>query len=209
MSTEPERTFVADLVSYFAQKPEVRTATFAFLYSSVSQTHDLFLGVEHTGELEGLKAMALFIKNAYLPESPMFFASSEEDPDTYALVQEQGLAFYSQQEDLAVAQKALECLFGTATDAELRDTVRAHGVYALVHEAQLAEKKLVVQSFAKEEGPFTPLFSSPQLAAAGGLAAPPAGLALARLVWGQHLAGAAPRPVVLNPDTPFAVAFEL
>ena len=203
MSPNPERTFISDLVSYFAQKPEVQAATFAFLYSSVSQTHDLFLGVDHAGDLEGLKAMALFIKNAYLPDAPLFFASPEEDADTFALVQEQGLPFFSRREDLAVAQHALAQLFGAADGAALREAVLGHGVYALVNEAQLAEKKVVVQAFANDEGTFTPLFTSPSLAA------PPAGLVLARLVWGQHLAGAAPRPVVLNPDTPFAVAFDL
>lgn len=212
MSPHPPRTLVDDLVSYFAQKPAVHSASFAFLYSGVSQTHDLFLGVAHTGELEAIKTMALFIKNVHLPAAPLFFASSEEDPDTFALVRDEGLPFFSRDEELAVAQQLLKSLFGAAdpaTGAALREAVRAHPVYALVNEAQLAEKKLVVQAFARGEEQFTPLFTGPNMLALGGLGALPPGLVLAPLTWGRHLAGAAPRPVVLNPDTPFAAAFDL
>ena len=210
MTPTPARTLLSDLVSYFDQKPEVQAASFAFLYSTVSGTHDLFLGVAHTGGLEAIKTMTLFIKNAYLPETPMFFASSEDDADTFALVQEQGLPFFSRQEDLLVAQELLQALLGPGEDGTpLRAALRENPVYAMVNEAQLAEKKLAVQAFAKGEETFTPLFTSPNMLLLGGMTALPPGLVLAPLTWGKHLAGTAPRPVVLNPDTPFAVALDL
>ncbi|UOQ71852.1 SseB family protein [Hymenobacter cellulosilyticus] len=210
MESSVPRSFIDDLVSYFDQKQEVQAAYFAFLYSSVSQTHDLFLGVEHAGELEGIKKMSLFIKQVYLPQAPMFFASSEEDAELFATVREQGLQFFSRQEGRGIEQELLKGLFDQQRDrAELVGTVRNHGVYALVHKAPLEQKQLVVQSFSKDGEEFTPLFTSPDMLPLGGIGAPPAGMVLARLVWSKHLAGAAPRPVVLNPDTAFEARFEL
>ncbi|UOQ52600.1 SseB family protein [Hymenobacter cellulosivorans] len=210
MESSVPRSFIDDLVSYFTQKQEVQAAWFAFLYSSVSQTHDLFLGVEHSGDLEGVKKMSLLIKQAYLPQAPMFFASSEEDAELFATVQEQGLQFFSRQQERGVEQELLKGLFDQQRDpAELAGTVRDLGVYALVHKAQLEQKKLVVQSFSKDGEAFTPLFTSPEMLPLGGIGAPPEGLVLARLVWSKHLPGAAPRPVVLNPDTAFEARFEL
>jgi hypothetical protein len=210
MQPQPTRTFIDDLVSYFDQKAEVQAAYFAFLYSSVSETHDLFLGVEHTGGLEDIQNMTLFIKRVYLKESPMFFASTEHDPDTFALVKEQGLLFFSRQQDTVIAQELLKRLFDQSGDGQaLAQAVREHGVYAMVNEEQLQQKKLVVQSFSKGEDTFTPLFSSPNMVPLGGLTALPPGLALARLTWAQHLAGAAPRVVLLNPDTAFEAQLEL
>jgi hypothetical protein len=210
MDSQPTRTLIDDLVSYFDQKAEVQAAYFAFLYSSVSKTHDLFLGVEHTGELEGIKTMTLFIKRVYLQDSPMYFTSPEDDPDTFALVREQGLLFFSRQQETVVAQELLKRLFDQASgDEALVQAVREHGVYAMVNAEQLQQKKLVVQSFSKDEATFTPLFSSANMVPLGGLTALPPGLALAKLIWAKHLAGAPPRTVLLNPDTAFEAALEL
>lgn len=210
MNPQLSRSLIDDLVSYFDQKTEVHAAYFAFLYSSVSETHDLFLGVEHTGELEEIQAMTLIIKQVCLGESPMFFASTEHDADTFAIVKEQGLLFYSRQEETVVAQQLLKRLFNReGDDQELIETVRNNGVYALVNAAQLEDKKLVVPSFAQGENTFTPLYTHPSMLAIAGMAAVPPGLALARVTWSRHLAGAAPRQVVLNPDTDFTAAFEL
>lgn len=210
MDSQPTRTFIDDLVSYFDQKAEVQAAYFAFLYSSVSETHDLVLGVEHTGALEGIKTMTLFIKRVYLQDSPMYFASTEDDPATFALVKEQGLLFFSRQQETVVAQELLKRLFNQASgDEALVQAVREHGVYAMVDKEQLQQKKLVVQSFSKGEATFTPLFSSANMVPLGGLTALPPGQVLARLTWAQHLAGAAPRTVLLNPDTAFETALEL
>jgi hypothetical protein len=79
----------------------------------------------------------------------------------------------------------------------------------MVNAEQLQQKKLVVQSFSKDEATFTPLFSSANMVPLGGLTALPPGLALAKLIWAKHLAGAPPRTVLLNPDTAFETALEL
>ena len=140
----------------------------------------------------------------------MFFASTEHDADTFAIVKEQGLLFFSRQEETVVAQQLLKRLFNRESgDQDLIETVRHNGVYALVDAAQLEDKKLVVPSFARGENTFTPLYTHPSMLAMAGMAAVPPGLALARVTWSRHLAGAAPRQVVLNPDTDFTAAFEL
>ena len=97
MATQPSRSLIDDLVSYFDQKTEVQAAYFTFLFSSVSETHDLFLGVEHGGELEGIQQMTLLIKNVYLGDTPMYFASNEHDADTFAIVKDEGILFFSRQ----------------------------------------------------------------------------------------------------------------
>jgi hypothetical protein len=210
MATQDSRSLIDDLVSYFDQKTAVQAAYFAFLFSSVSQTHDLFLGVEHVGELEGIQSMTLLIKNVYLGDNPIYFASTEHDADTFAIVKEEGLLFFSRQEDTVVAQELLKLLFNKSSGpAALAAAVRAHSVYALVDEAKLQEKKLAVPSFAQGETVMTPLYTQPNLLALAGMAAVPPGLALARITWGTHLAEAPPRHVVLNPDTAFSAAFEL
>ncbi|HEX8327873.1 MAG TPA: enhanced serine sensitivity protein SseB C-terminal domain-containing protein [Hymenobacter sp.] len=210
MATQPPRTFIDDLTSYFAQKTEVQAAYFAFLFSSASETHDLFLGVEHVGGLEGIQTMTLLIKNVYLGDSPMYFASTEHDADTFAIVKEEGLLFFSRQDETAVAQQLLKLLFDKREGSEaLAEAVRHNSVYALVNSAMLQEKKLAVQAFAQGETVFTPLYTHPNMLARAGMAAVPAGLALARVTWSKHLAGAPPRQVVLNPDTDFTAQFEL
>lgn len=210
MAPHPPRSLIDDLVSYFDQKAEVQAAYFAFLFSSVSQTHDLFLGVEHTGELAGIQQMTLLIKNVYLGDNPMYFASTEHDADTFAIVQEEGLLFFSRQEDTVVAQELLKLLFNKSGGTEaLVAAVRHHSVYALVDQAKLQEKILAVPSFAQGETVMTPLYTQPTMLALAGMAAVPPGLALACVTWSQHLAGAPPRHVVLNPDTAFTAAFEL
>ena len=210
MTTQPSRTLIDDLVSYFEQKTEVQAAYFAFLFSSVSETHDLFLGVEHVGGLEDIQTTALLIKNVYLGDSPMYFASTEHDSDTFAIVKEEGLLFFSRQEETAVAQQLLKLLFNKREgDEALVEAVRHNSVYALVNSAMLQEKKLALQSFAQGETVFTPLYTHPDMLARAGMAAVPAGLTLARVTWSKHLAGAKPRQVVLNPDTDFTAAFEL
>lgn len=210
MATQPSRSLIDDLVSYFDQKTEVQAAYFAFLFSSVSKTHDLFLGVEHAGELEGIQQMTLLIKNVYLGDNPMYFASTEHDTDTFAIVKEEGLLFFSRQEETAVAQELLKLLFNKSGGIEaLVEAVRHHSVYALVDAAKLQEKKLAVPSFAQGETVMTPLYTHPNMLALAGMAAVPPGLALARVTWSQHLAGAPPRQVVLNPETAFTAAFEL
>ena len=209
-TTQPSRSLIDDLVSYFDQKTEVQAAYFAFLFSSVSETHDLFLGVEHVGELAGIQTMTLLIKNVYLGDNPMYFASTEHDADTFAIVKEEGLLFFSRQEETAVAQQLLKLLFNKREgDEALVEAVRHNSVYALVNSAMLQEKKLALQSFAQGETDFTPLYSHPDMLARAGMAAVPAGLTLARVTWSKHLAGAKPRQVVLNPDTDFTAAFEL
>lgn len=210
MTTQPSRTLIDDLMSYFEQKAEVQAAYFAFLFSSVSETHDLFLGVEHVGGLEDIQTTALLIKNVYLGDSPMYFASTEHDSDTFAIVKEEGLLFFSRQEETAVAQQLLKLLFNKREgDEALVEAVRHNSVYALVNSAMLQEKKLALQSFAQGETVFTPLYTHPDMLARAGMAAVPAGLTLARVTWSKHLAGAKPRQVVLNPDTDFTAAFEL
>ena len=210
MTTQPSRTLIDDLMSYFEQKAEVQAAYFAFLFSSVSETHDLFLGVEHVGGLDDIQTTALLIKNVYLGDSPMYFASTEHDSDTFAIVKEEGLLFFSRQEETAVAQQLLKLLFNKREgDEALVEAVRHNSVYALVNSAMLQEKKLALQSFAQGETVFTPLYTHPDMLARAGMAAVPAGLTLARVTWSKHLAGAKPRQVVLNPDTDFTAAFEL
>ncbi|GAA4056227.1 hypothetical protein GCM10022409_49400 [Hymenobacter glaciei] len=210
MTTQSSRTLIDDLVSYFEQKTEVQAAYFAFLFSSVTETHDLFLGVEHVGGLEDIQAMTLLIKNVYLGDSPMYFASTEYDADTFAIVKEEGLLFFSRQEDAAVSQQLLKLLFDKREGTEaLAEAVRHNSVYALVNTAMLEEKKLAVQAFGQGETVFTPIYTHPDMLARAGMAAVPAGLTLARVTWSKHLAGAKPRQVVLNPDTDFTAAFEL
>ena len=210
MNTQAARTLIDDLVSYFDQKTEAQAAYFAFLFSSVSQTNDLFLGVEHTGDLEGIQAMTLLIKNVYLGDNPMYFASTEHDADTFAIVKEEGLLFFSRQEETLVAQQLLKCLFNKSDGTEaLVEAVRHNGVYALVDSAMLKENKLGLPAFGQGESVFTPLYTTPNMLALGGMAGLPPGLTLARVTWSKHLAGAKPRQVVLNPDTDFTVPFEL
>ena len=94
-------------------------------------------------------------------------------------------------------------------DEALIEAVRQNSVYALVDEALLKEKKLALPSFADGEHIFTPLYTHPNMLALAGTAAVPPGLALVRVTWGKHMAGAASRRVVLNPDTDFTAGFEL
>lgn len=210
MTSQHSRTFIDDLVRYFDQKPEVHAAYFAFLFSSVTETHDLFLGVEHTGGLEDIQTIALLIKNVYLGESPMYFASTEYDADTFAIVKEEGMLFFSRQEEVTVAQQLLKLLFDKHEGTEaLVDAVRHNGVYALVDAAMLKDKKLVLPKFGQGETVFTPLYTHPSMLARAGMVAVPPGLALAHVTWSKHLAGAAPRQVILNPDTDFTATFEL
>lgn len=211
MQPQPARTFIDDLVCYFDQKAEVHAAYFAFLYSSVSQTHDLFLGVEHSGELEDIQNMTLLIKRVYLQDSPMFFASPEHDPDTFALVREQGLLFFSRQEPVAVAQELLKRLFDQQSDGTaLRDAVREQAVYAVVDKEKLAQRQLAFQPFGTVEEAALPLFTHPNMVFPGtGLPTLPPGLTLAQLTWARHLAGSSPQQVALNPNTPFEARFEL
>lgn len=210
-ASQPARTLIDDLVSYFDQKAEVSAAYFAFLHSSVSGTHDLFLGVDHAGELEGIQAMTLLIKRVYLQDSPMFFASPEHDPDTFELVREQGLLFFSRHENPAVAQQLLKHLFGQQEDGDaLPQAVREHAVYALVDKEKLARQQLAFQPYGTDEAAFVPLFTSPNmLFVSTGLPTLPPGLTLAQLTWARHVGPGAPRPVALNPNTPFEVRFEL
>ena len=211
MQPDPSRTFIDDLVSYFDQKAEVNAAYFAFLYSSVSQTHDLFLGVEHNGALEDIQNITLLIKRVYLQDSPTFFASSEHDPDTFALVREQGLLFFSRQEPVALAQQLLQRLFDQQRDgAALHQAAREHAVYAVVDREQLAQRKLAFQPFGSAEEPALPLFTHPNMVFLGtGLPELPPGLTLAQITWAKHLASSPTRAVVLNPNTPFEARFEL
>ena len=211
MQSNPARTFIDDLVSYFDQKAEVYAAYFAFLYSPVSQTHDLFLGVAHAGALEDIQNMTLLIKRVYLQDSPMFFASTEHDPDTFALVREQGLLFFARQEPVALAQQLLKRLFDPQSDgAALREAAREHAVYAVVDKEQLAQRRLVFQPFGTAEEAALPLFTHPNMVFLGtGLPELPPGLTLAQLTWAKHLAGSPSRAVVLNPNTPFEARMEL
>ena len=211
MQPAPVRTFIDDLMGYFDQKAEVNAAYFAFLYSSVSQTHDLFLGVKHSGALEDIMNITLLIKRLYLQDSPMFFASPEHDPDTFALVREQGLLFFSRHKPVALAQQLLKRLFDQQSDgAALREAVREHTVYAVVDKEQLAQRKLAFQPFGTADDTTLPLFTHPNMVFLGtGLPTLPPGLTLAQLTWDRHLAGSAPRQVALNPNTPFEARLEL
>lgn len=211
MQPQPARTFIDDLVSYFDQKAEVHAAYFAFLYSSVSQTHDLFLGVEHNGALEDIQNTTLLIKQVYLQDSPMFFASPEHDPHAFALVREQGLLFFSRQEPVALAQQLLKRLFDRQSDgAALLDAVREQAVFAVVDKEKLAQRQLAFQPFGAAEDAALSLFTHPNMVfLATGLPALPPGLTLAQITWAKHLVGSPPRAVVLNPNTPFEARFEL
>ncbi|MGY0034363.1 enhanced serine sensitivity protein SseB C-terminal domain-containing protein [Pedobacter sp. NJ-S-72] len=203
--------FVESLVSLFVTKPAVLKAYFGLLYDEEKDDNDLFLAVEHLGEVEGLKKMTHLIKKTFLPDVPMFYTSTEDQPELLGYIEETNFPFYVKDKPQPLNILVMKQWFDPTYKKSFIEKVKTSKVTSLFKDFNPLGKGIDFQTFVREGKEFIPLFSGKEMIFKSGMTEVPSDLTVAEFDWrkiDEAIDGSLKEHFyVLNPGTSFEVEF--
>jgi len=205
--------FVDSLINLFRTKPAVLKAYFGLLYDEENGKSDLFLAVDHQGEVEELKKATYFIKNAFLPAQQLFFTSKEDQPELMDFIKETNFPFYVKDKTQVLNVLIMKLWFDPTFKKSFIQQIKMSRITSLFKDFDPHSEIINFQTFIRDGKEFIPLFSEREMIFKSGMTQVPADLTVAEFDWKKideavdH--GVKEHFYVLNPGTSFEVAFNV
>ncbi|MET1055397.1 MAG: enhanced serine sensitivity protein SseB C-terminal domain-containing protein [Pedobacter sp.] len=206
------KSFIDNLVRVLAANPAIEKAYFGLLYNDQLDKDDLFLGVEHEGGAEVIQNMTEIVRQTFLPNREIYFASTGVQPDLFEFIESTNFPFYIKNRSLPLNMAIMNQWFDPeAYRTNFMYQVRTAKVTSLFKDFDPMSNVLNVQTFVRDGKEFIPLFSEREMIFKSGMTQVPSDLTplefdLARIdeagdrKKSQHF-------YVLNPGTSFEVEF--
>ena len=205
------KNYIENLIAYFSSNPAVYKAYFGLLYKADGLT-DFFLAIEHNGDLEEIESTTELIREQFLPDREVQFASTERDPDLLGAIEKMNSPFYVLDEARPIYVAAMKYwLEPEKYKKEFIRKVTTGRLRSLFKDFDPQSNILNFQTFRKEGREFIPLFSDKELIVKSGMTEVPPDLTVVEFDWPMidDLLGGKLQEnfYVLNPGTSFSIEF--
>ncbi|MBB6272048.1 hypothetical protein HDF26_002505 [Pedobacter cryoconitis] len=203
--------FVENLISLFTSKPNVLKAYFGLLYDEGKDDNDLFLAIDHLGGAKGLKKMTYFMKETFQPDIPMFYTSTQEQPELLGFIEETNFPFYVKDKPQPLHISVMKQWFDPGYKKAFIEKIKTSKVTSLFKDFDPLGKGFDFQTFVRDGKEFIPLFSGKEMVYKSGMTEVPSDLTVAEFDWlriEESIDGSLKEHFyVLNPGTSFEVEF--
>ena len=203
--------FVENLVNLFATKPAVLRAYFGLLYDEEKDDNDLFLAIAHLGDEQGLKKMTHYIKKTFMPDIPMFYTSTLDQPELLDFIEGSNFPFYVKDKPQSLNVLVMKQWFDPSYKKSFVEKIKVSKVTSLFKDFDPLSKGIDFQTFVRDGKEFIPLFSTKDMVFKSGMTEVPSDLTVAEFDWrsiDEAIDGSLKSHFfVLNPGTSFEVEF--
>ncbi|WP_367866453.1 hypothetical protein [Pedobacter sp. WC2423] len=203
--------FVENLVNLFATKPAVLRAYFGLLYDEEKDDNDLFLAIAHLGDGQGLKKMTHYIKKTFMPDIPMFYTSTLDQPELLDFIEGSNFPFYVKDKPQSLNVLVMKQWFDPSYKKSFVEKIKVSKVTSLFKDFNPLSKGIDFQTFVRDGKEFIPLFSTKDMVFKSGMTEVPSDLTVAEFDWrsiDEAIDGSLKSHFfVLNPGTSFEVEF--
>jgi len=207
------RNYMDELVSFFTSNPAVSKAYFGLIYNEEESREDLFLAVEHEGDLSAIKSITGRLKQKFLPaERKLFFTSTENQPELFNYVAQNNFPFYVQDKPQPLPVAVMKQWFNPEKyRKEFLYRVKTGRLSSLFKDFNPNSNMIYFQTYVRNGREFIPLFSDKEMIYKSGMTQVPPELTAIEFDWtrvNEMLNGKLSRNFyVLNPGTSFEVEF--
>jgi hypothetical protein len=211
-SKNTNKSFIDNLVRVLAANPAIEKAYFGLLYDDQQEDEDLFLGIQHHGEAEGIQNMADIVRQTFLPNREIFFTSTGFQPELFGFIEKNNFPFYIKNKMLPLNMAIMNRWFDPATySSSFMYQVRTGKFTSLFKDFDPLSNVLNFQTFIRNGKEFIPLFSEKEMIFKSGMTQVPSDLTAIEFDW-TSIDEAVDNNVqqhfyVLNPGTSFEVEF--
>jgi len=206
------KSFIDNLVRVLAANPAIEEAYFGLLYNDQQEREDLFLGIAHQGAAEEIQNMTDIVRQTYLPQREILFASTAFQPELFGIIANSNFPFYIKNRSLPLNMAIMNQWFDPeAYRNNFMFQVRTAKVTSLFKDFDPMSNVLNFQTFVRNGKEFIPLFSEREMIFKSGMTQVPSDLTALEFDW-TRIDEAIDRKdklhfYVLNPGTSFEVEF--
>lgn len=206
------KNYIESLISFFSSSPAVLKAYFGLLYNEQDDTEDLFLAVEHDGDLDVIRSAVELLRQQFLPYRQLSFTSSEYDPELLGFIEQTNSPFYALDEPKPLHVAVMKYWFEPEKyRKEFIKQVTTARLRSLFKDFNPMSNALNFQTFVKDGREFIPLFSDKEMIVKSGMTEVPSDLTVVEFDWSKvdELLDGKLRDnfYVLNPGTSFGIEF--
>lgn len=211
-SKKPNKSFTDHLVRVLAANPAIEKAYFGLLYNDQQEGEDLFLGIEHKGTAEEIRNMTDIVRQTFLPNREILFASTGFQPELFSVIENSNFPFYIKNRPLPLNMAIMNQWFDPATYRNsFMYQVRTGKVTSLFKDFDPMSNVLNFQTYVRNGREFIPLFSEREMIFKSGMTQVPSDLTALEFDWTRIDDAAEQKKrqhfYVLNPGTSFEVEF--
>lgn len=206
------KSYIDNLVRVLAANPAIEKAYFGLLYNEQQEKDDLYLAIEHQSMAEEIQTMTDIVRQTFLPNREIFFASTAVQPEFFEFIESSNFPFYIKNRSLPLNMAIMNQWFDPEMYRNhLLFQVRTAKVTSLFKDFDPMSNVLNFQTFVRNGREFIPLFSEREMIFKSGMTEVPSDLTVLEFDWARIDESAVRKDrlffYVLNPGKSFEVEF--
>lgn len=155
--------------------------------------------------------MTHFIKETFLPDIPMYYTSTDDQPELLHFIEETNFPFYIKEKPQPLNILVMKQWFDPTFKKSFVEQIKTSKVTSLFKDFDPLGRGFDFQTFVRDGKEFIPLFSGKEMVFKSGMTEVPSDLTVAEFDW-QKIDDAIDGSLkehfyVLNPGTSFEVEF--